>query len=402
MIYVLIIIAVLVIIIGLVSTGDNIFSPSVITAAVWLCCLLLFLFLPHNLPALTAQFTTALFFWLTLLTLSSLWIQPIAVKKKSSMQASKFVRDVYLVVSIISLFFFAFWIKDALNSDFGSGWAGRLRNHALGQTAESTEIYGGMQVLLWHISLVLELLYAEKKRWYRLAIPMFCCLAFGFFTMSKAIILGVLISALCVFLFKKIVKISHVAISLTVLFAIFIGFQTLRQNRETSTENFTTVYMLSSMAAFDTMKPKSSEHFGENTFRIYYAITYKLGLSDIKPVEPILKFIKKPIATNIYTGMYPFFKDFGLAGVIIAAMLYGLLYGFVFAKAKCGSVFYIGLYSYLAYAVVMQFTGDMVVTNISGYIKITLFLALPFLAEKYKFFEVSRLQKYNFFKKTNE
>ncbi|MDR1543479.1 MAG: oligosaccharide repeat unit polymerase [Prevotellaceae bacterium] len=387
MIYILIIIAILIIVVGLISTRDNIFSPSVITAAVWLCCLVLFQILPHNLPLLTTQFTISLLFWLALLSVSSLWIQPIAIKNQTApTQASKLVRNIYLVISIISLIFFLFWVKNVMSNGFSAGWAGKLRNAALGNTADSTEVYAGMQVLIWYISMILELLYVEKKRWYRLAIPMFCCLAFGFFTMSKSMILNVIITTLCVLFFKKIVKVSHVATSLIVLFVFFLGFQTLRQNQEIKANSFTTIYMLSSMTAFDMIKPKSAEHFGENTFRIYYAITYKLGLSDTKPVEIILKFIKKPIHTNIYTGMYPFFKDFGLFGVIIFAILYGLLYGYLFARAKCGNMFCIGLYSYLAYAIAIQFTVDLPMTNIAGYLKFTIFLAIPFLAEKYKLF----------------
>ena len=40
----------------------------------------------------------------------------------------------------------------------------------------------------------------------------------------------------------------------------------------------------------------------------------------------------------------------------------------------------------VVFVVVMQYAGDIMITNISGYIKQILLLALPFVAGKYKLF----------------
>ena len=377
----------------MISTRDNIFSPSVITAAVWLLCLLLYLFLPHSLPPLTNKVFTALLLWIVLLSLSSLWIQPIATKQKiSDIQASKLVRDIYLVISVIAFIAFIFWVITALGEDgFTGNWAKTLRKAAIGNDSET---YGGLHIIIWHISLLLELIYFDKKRWYRVVLPYICCLFLGFFVMSKTVFLNVAVITFSILFFKKIITAKHIAIGLVALFFAFVTFQELRENREIkSKDSFATLYLVSSMYGFETIEPASSQNFGENTFRIYYAVTYKLGLSDKKPTEIIIKFIKEPIATNTYTVMYPFYKDFGLWGVGIFAVILGLFYGWLFAKARKGNVFFLAFYCYFVGTIIVQYSGEWVFTSISGNLKFVVLLAIPFLAEKYKMFYCAKKLK---------
>ena len=151
-----------------------------------------------------------------------------------------------------------------------------------------------------------------------------------------------------------------------------------------ATQSTIVLYMLSNMSAFDTLQPYSSEHFGENVFRIYYAITYKLGLSDIVPVNPILPWIEKPIAINTYTTLYPFFKDFGYIGIGIFGSLLGLFYGWIFKKHQENCLFYTIMYAYFCTLLVTQYNGDGVFTNIAGHVKMLLILCVPFVVDKYK------------------
>ena len=93
----------------------------------------------------------------------------------------------------------------------------------------------------------------------------------------------------------------------------FVIIQILRTNQYYTFKmnDFISMYFLSGMPAFDTVKPYSSLHFGENTFRFFYALSYEFGFSKIEPVDPVLQFIKVPTITNTYTVLYPFYKDFG-------------------------------------------------------------------------------------------
>jgi oligosaccharide repeat unit polymerase len=385
MIYALIATTILIIVVGLISTGDNILSPAVITAAVWLFCLLLYLFLPHGLPDLKGKFFAAILLWIILFSLSALCIQPIVIKRPTSnIEASKLIRDIYLIVSTVALIGFLFWVKSNLPDGFSGYWTGKLRAAALGKGENGTP-YGGLHIIITYVALVLEMIYFKKKHWYRLFIIAFCSLGYAFFLMTKALFLIIFLILICILFFKKIIKIQHVAVGLFVLFFAFLAFQNIRShNRNSKSDDFAVLYLVSSMYAFETLKPASSQNFGENSGRIFYAVKNKLGLSDTKPVDPMLKFVKKPISTNTYTILYPFYKDFGLWGVALFALFFGLLFGWIFANANAGNLFFVGIYAWLLNVLVIQYAAETLLTNLSGNIKFVIFLAIPFLVEKYK------------------
>jgi oligosaccharide repeat unit polymerase len=194
--------------------------------------------------------------------------------------------------------------------------------------------------------------------------------------------------------FKKIITLKPLLIGLIALFFFFVGFTSLRHNVDFEGQDMLTTYIVGNMSAFDTLTPNSSTHLGENTFRIFYAIANKLHLSSIEPVSVFQPWIYTPVSTNTYTGMYPFFKDFGYWGVGIFAVFYGLFFGWLFKKAQNGNAFFILLFSYLVMSVVMQYVSELFFAGLSGKIKFVILLLLPFLATKYKWFVLSS-NKYN-------
>ena len=62
-------------ILGLTVSKNNIFSPSVITPVVWIVVLLLFVALPHDLPPLSWQFFGSLLLWVTMMCLGAMFTQ---------------------------------------------------------------------------------------------------------------------------------------------------------------------------------------------------------------------------------------------------------------------------------------------------------------------------------------
>lgn len=133
------------------------------------------------------------------------------------------------------------------------------------------------------------------------------------------------------------------------------------------------------MSAFDTLTPMSSEHFGENVFRLVYAIGNHFGIISTPPIEVLLPFIKKPIETNTYTTMYPFFKDFGYIGIAVFSSFLGFFYGMVFKKAQQKDAVAIIMYAYFIYMILMQYAEDIFFTGLAGTIKTSLIVLLPFL-----------------------
>lgn len=384
-----IVLCLFVLFLSFIISKNNLFSPGVLTAGIWLFCLGLFLLLKHNLPNLSLQFLGSLSLWITCISLFSGLMQSCHFSKVRT-KPSMFIRNLYLLISVFSFPFFLHWVYVAIHSGDTASWTTNLRLAAIGQSSVSTEVYGGLHIIVWQISYLMELFYFNKKNWWRLFIPAAFYIAFAFFTMSKAAFLSFFVSSICILYFKRIISFKHILIGALSLFVLFIGIQTVRFNTNLDSEgaknDFLVLYLLSGMSAFDTLIPASSSHFGENVFRFYYAIAYKLGFSQIEPINVLLPWIHKPILTNTYTGMYPFFKDFGYWGIIFSASLIGVFMGWLFKKAKQGSPQYIILYAYFSVSLIMQYAADMFFTTLSGNLKFILLLCLPFIAEKYGLF----------------
>jgi len=169
------------------------------------------------------------------------------------------------------------------------------------------------------------------------------------------------------------------------LFFLFVGLQSIRHSSSVIEKNdFVVLYVLGNIKAFETIEPASSLHFGENSFRVIYAVSHSLGISDTKPIHFLLPFIEKPIITNTYTAMYPFFKDFGYWGIGIFAIFLGTLFGWIFKKAKKGNILFILLYASFTTVIIMQYVADTFFTNMAGHIKFIIILLIPFMATKYK------------------
>lgn len=384
MIYSLIILMFGLMILGFICSDQNILAPSVITSGVWLICLSLFLLLHHNLPQYSSQFVNCLSMWAIGITLSSLLLQSTSFKVMNS-HASMTMRDIYLLISILTFPLLLLWAYDAVRSGVTDSWTMNLRMTAIGRGVDK-DMYDPIYLLVWEVSYGIELMYFDKKKWWRCALPALFFLLYAFFTMSKTYILSFFVFTVTFLFFKHKIKVWHLILGVVGILVLFVLMQSLRESyvMDNSDKNdFLVLYLLSSMSAFDTLQPHSV-HWGENVFRVFYAIFYKLGLSDVEPINTILPFIHHPIVTNTYTGMYPFFVDFGYWGVGIFAWIVGCFYGFLFRAVQLGSKYALLLYAYFAHIILMQYVGDMFFTNIAGVIKFALIALLPFLVEKYQ------------------
>lgn len=380
-------------ILSFVCSKRDILSPAVITSAVWVICLAAFWVLHHNLPPLSSQFLGSLSLWVTLLCFSSLLMQSMRFRQSSyQKEPSQFVRNIFFWVSVFTYpLLIIFAINALANGEPGDGWSMALRKAAIGSGKGSNGVYGGLHILLWQVAYIIELLYFSKKNWWKVLILAFFYLSVGVFTMSRVVFLDFFIKTVCILYFRKKIKMQHILIGVGLLLVVFVVIQQLRYNVEMDSEDkvdFVVLYFVANMTAFDTLEPASSAHWGENVFRFFYSVSYKLGLSDIEPVNAILAFIKKPVGTNTYTVMYPFFKDFGYWGVGIFAVLLGAFYGWVFKKAQQGNKLFILLYTAIISTIIMQYVAEQFLTNLTTYIKQALLIVLPFIASKFDLFTV--------------
>ncbi len=384
MIFVTIAICLFFVFAGLTCSKNNPFAPSVLTGLLWLVTLLLFLIVDHQLPPLSTSFFITLSCWVFSLCVSSLLTQSATYRQDKYNDPSKMIRNLYLILSILSFPALLQFANTALVGGGSGNWALDLRLAALGKGSGFKETYGGWQTLIWPVSYMLELLCFKKKEWWRLAIALFIYGAFGVVTMSKMVFLSIFLYTGCILFFKNIIRLKHVALSAIPLVLMFAVLQMVRHSSQFSsvTSSFFRTYLLGNMSSFDTLSPCTAHHWGENTFRLFYAIPYKLGMTDVEPVDAILPWIQTPLITNTYTGMYPFYVDFGLLGVILFALILGALYGWTFKKAQSGSNFNILIYAVFSHIIITQYVADMLFTNTAGYLKMVLLLLVPFYVTK--------------------
>lgn len=75
---------------------------------------------------------------------------------------------------------------------------------------------------------------------------------------------------------------------------------------------------------------------GTNTFNTLYKGLYKLHLIDKKPTTDVHLFdgINGYPIGNVYTAIRPFYEDFGLSGIVLASLILGCIFGFLYWKIK--------------------------------------------------------------------
>lgn len=385
MVFVLIIWCLFIFVVGMRCSHNNIFSPSVLTGAIWATALILFVVLGQKLPPLSLNFYLCSFCWISGLSFSSLCAQAATYRDSKLDQPGTLIRNIYLILSVISFPKLINFARAAIANGTSGNWAWDLRLAAIGEGSGFDEAFGGLFVVIWQVCFLMEVLCFEKKKWWRLALITFIYACFGAVTMSKITFLNMFLFSTSILYFKKKISLKHLLSGIGVLLVLFLSLQSIRQAIKFSDmdDNFFVTYIVSNLSAFDTLDSCSAEHFGENTFRFFYAFFNDMGWSNIEPVDILLKWIEKPIKTNTYTAMYPYYVDFGLIGLIIFPLFMGAIYGWLYKKAEMGSNFHIIIYAFVINIIFMQYAADLFFTSLSGNLKLFVFILIPFLCSKH-------------------
>ena len=384
-------------IISLICSKYNIFSPSVITSGIWLAVLLLYTFLGSHLNPLTDKFLSAIDIWVTLFCVSSLFIQALSLSRNNRIEPSQLARNIFFYASLVTFPLLILHAYEIVKLGTSTNWMADLRSAAVGEIKGiNIEDSNPFYVVIWLISYFIELFYFSKENRMRVAVLFFMYFLFGFITMAKLHFLILILGSLYMLYYKKSIKLKHILVGMVLLSVIFYGIQLLRAKDKANNpgNSMIELYLLSPSPAFETVRPASSTKFGENVFRIVYAIEYKLGFTDKEPVDTLLNFVYVGVGTNTYTVLYPFYKDFGVAGIGFFAIFLGLILGYIYNKAEDGDVLFIIIYAFLLTEIIMQYGAEIFFTNLSLNLKRIIIALLPFLISRYELFsEVRRLME---------
>jgi oligosaccharide repeat unit polymerase len=386
----------LLLVLSLICSRNNIFAPSVITSGIWFIVLLLYITVDNKLNPLTDKFLDAINIWIVLFCISSLFTQSLGRKKINRIEPSRLARNIFYYFSIITFPLVLLKAYYIISLGISSNWMADLRTGAIGGIKElSIEDANPFYVVIWLVSYLIELYYYSKDNRKRVFVLFFIYLVFAFVSMAKIHFLILILSTIYILYVKQYIRFKHLIVGFVLLLSVLQGIQILRSTSKTSEHTIKgtlELYLLSPQPAFETVKPNSSKQFGENTCRFFYAIKNKLGMSEIKPVDTILKFVYVGVGTNTYTVLYPYYKDFGLMGIGIFAIIVGALSGFTYKRVMDGNIIYLIIYSLLLYEVIMQYGAEMFFTNLSLNLQRIIIAVLPFLITKYELFSLKRKQ----------
>ena len=365
------------------------YAPSVLASGVWLVSLMAYSWIDHGLHPLTKDTCSMITYWLALFCIpcwcvQSVYIKPIFKDIRTSVTA----RDIYYYLTLFTLPLMVFSVLLVVARSGGNPFSAlRDANVAEDNGIRTT----GFFVIFWMVSYIMELQVVSKKNLGRVVLLFLVNLFYAFISMGKMNFMILFLASAIILTRRKILKLWHLAIGGVVMIFLFVGIQTIRGSY-TTPKKFAALYLTSSLRNLNTnLKPESAEHWGENTFRLFYAFKSALDGGHTKPVDPILEFKRVEVGefvfgSNTYTALYPFYKDFGKTGVMVFAVILGLLFGYLFKTSEDNSDFALVVYAILAGSIVMQFIGDTFFTVLSQNIQYLVAALLPFIISKYNLF----------------
>lgn len=366
--------------------SKDVFAPYVVAPGVWSVIILIYYLLPSELYPIRNDFPMALTVWSLGFFVSSCAAEyftsgtsRLSVPKIPNMKILwVYVLITLTIVPVLCITVFIIALLEEPETMFNYL---RIMNTGLDENIEAPD-FGPLVycISVAYVTLFFVMTYLNKK-WIIYSV-FFVNILYAFISMAKTNFLCVLFASLYLGYIRKIISKKQLLYGFLVFIIICFAVQIARLGDDFSMLEFLSTYLSSSMVAFDYFaEPSSSIHFGENTFRLFYAIAYALG-SGIQPVQTILEFVSVPISTNTYTFLYPFYTDFGFVGLFVFSAIYGIFFGFLYKKNKSNSNFAQILYAIFLTFLLLEFIGEFIFTNLSLNIQYVVLTFLPFMFSK--------------------
>jgi len=141
------------------------------------------------------------------------------------------------------------------------------------------------------------------------------------------------------------------------------------------------LYTYSPIVAFGYMDIDTSLPIGAHVFRFFYAIGSIFHITP-QPVDLAFAFVQVPELTNVFTVMHTFYYDFGLLGVELGAVFYGLFFSCLyFLSIKKGGLWMV-LFSIYSVALVLQFFVEHLFMGLSFNLQIFFYSSAIFLVSR--------------------
>ena len=379
-----ILVAAFLFLLAFVSFGWNkhLFSPAFLSNFMWAVFVLLYNIAGHSLYPLWEQFYLCIILWNLFFTLGSYLINQKRIEEKTFYFRTTVLNIYFILVVLLA--------PVAMYQTYQKAMEGPTDVLFFNLRLLSTNVDGsdfslgiiGYVYSLAAVALMLEFLNNKGKYYKNIKIIVLLILNIGLsiLTVSRTSFFFLIISLFVIFAFKTKVKTKHFLYVFGAIVALFVGMTFLKDSFDDGvniSDSFS-LYLFSGMAAFETVTVAPADYdFGANVFRIFYAVGKSLGLGT-EPVTNILDYVSIPEKTNVYTFMYPFFRDFGYWGIIVFGFLYGILFQFIYLNARNSKAFFLVFFAYLISVLLFQFLGDTLMTNLSTSLQYFIIARLAF------------------------
>lgn len=281
-----------------------------------------------------------------------------------------------LFIYMISIIFLGLTIYQGLTGPYGS-FIMNLRLSFIFKTNIILQPFFFLFTLLWPLLLYEGVVYQNKKNLMALIVYM---LVYTLASGGKFGLLMTFAALLLIFNHREPIKKTQSIIYGSIGLSLIIFLGALRGG---GTESLF-AYTYAPLVAYETIENTFNKYFGYETFRFFYSAFYSLGITKLTPPEDFYEYVMTPTYVNVYTAFRPFYSDFGLSGVFMGGMAYGMFYGFTYKGYLKGKLLSSGLYMGYAFAIISVPFSDLLFLNLSLIFRTILVFILIYIFINYK------------------
>lgn len=357
-------------------------NPVFTTTFLWANFLLLYQISPHSLYPLGDQFLFGISLWVFSFFFGGMFFLRSKIQIDTDVYNPKIFAIYYYAVLIFAPLALASLIMEAAKSGFEYFFL-RLRIINTGLEEDDTYSLGALGYVFnfANVVCILYTFYYERVSKFRYYMILFLTILLGMITLARTSLMVLLLAIFIIMYFKSALRRKHYLMFSAIILIFLAVISFLRSFHETDASNSIAdtiaIYLFAGMPAFDTLRYIPSEATGEYALRFFYAVGRALGLVGSEAKSTILEYAYVPTPTNVYTVMFPFYKDFGNLGILIFGGIYGALFSFVYALSKNRIPVFIMLYAFFFPCLILQFMGEFIFQNLSTYLQILIFLLIP-------------------------
>lgn len=279
-------------------------------------------------------------------------------------------------------------------------------NSAMYNDSEDTANIKFLYIQMYRVSTVIGIIFLyiyinnmcfNKKLKYnfRFIIPIIasCILSMllgGRSAIMRFIVAGIIFSIIIYEKKKKINLIKFLLIGILLLSAILPLFYNLLsiigQSTKNNFANYITFYLGSPLPCFNeyientNQQKVEQKHFGENTFIGIQQILYKFHIIDYYNIyQGEWVDFGNGLKSNVFTGIKTYLEDFGIMGVIVFQILFGIVFSYLYLKARNGNYKFLIFYGLIALNVIDQFRSEKIFSSLIRIDTIVYIVSIIFL-----------------------